>query len=124
MLENINDLIFRFRYKRDGFDTWRILKTDKHGLALGDCDDFAITALYLESGRSLKRMWWNLLTLQAAIWMVQTVEGEYHAVLWVRGKGWIDNIVPLWREECGYKRLWPWPWPAIALKLLLGLVCR
>ena len=119
----MDDLRRRFRWTADRVEGWRIL--DAHtGPLTGDCDDFAITALWIMAGRSRLRMWWLLITMQAAVWHCTSGRGEPHAVLWLRGHGWIDNIYPDWSARARHKRRFPWPWPIIPVKLILGAVFK
>ena len=119
--ETISDLRKKFEYTSDKVDGWRILKGD--GPLRGDCDDFAITALWIEADQSMVKFWWMLNTCQAAIWYTKTSRGVGHNMLWVKGKGWIDNNHPYWGER-QYRKIFPWPTPAIALKMGVGKVSK
>lgn len=109
-----------FKYTKDGrLDTWRILTGP---VKKGDCDDFAVTVLYEECGRSLPRFWFKLITFQAVLWYVTTPRGVGHLMLWMPGKnrGWIDNRLPKWRDDHKNRKWFPMLAPIVALKLFLG----
>ena len=116
---NLTEFNRRFVWRKDGrLDTWRVLKGE--GALYGDCDDYAMTALWITAGSS-RRAWWWLVTFQAVPWWVWAeTSGELHLALWVRGKGWIDNIKPEWKPTCGHRRIAPVLSPIVAFKLLLG----
>ena len=116
---NLDDFNSRFVWRKDGWlDTWRVLQGK--GALYGDCDDYAMTMLWITAGSSW-RVWWWLLTFQAVPWWVwATPGGELHLALWVRGNGWIDNIKPSWKPTCGHRRIAPVLSPIVAFKLLLG----
>lgn len=95
----LDDLRRRFVYKADGrVDSFRILSAG-FGPLEGDCDDFAVTALWIVAGKSMLRFWWLLIRRRAAIWRTFTPRGQRHAVLWCDGLGFIDNIRPQWAAE-------------------------
>ena len=122
MNHHINDLANTFSYKPDGqLDNWRIMDPDNY---VGDCDDYAVTALYLECDKSLLKFWWMLITFQATFWFTKSPAGGGHLVLWVRGEGYIDNWDNrLYRPKSAfseYKFLFPWPFPFVAMKMFFG----
>lgn len=96
MTRDIADLAARFKWTGDGkLDSYRILSAPE-GPLKGDCDDFAVTALWLVEGKSMRRFWWALLTFRAVIWFVKGRSFASHIVLWHRDHGWIDNQNPAW----------------------------
>lgn len=105
---------FRYVGEEPGWDSWRILKDTPRK---GDCEDFALTTLWLVAGQSIIRFWWYLVTFQAIIWHVRTPRGVGHAELWFRGQS-IDNISPNWKPEHMHKRWFPYLWPLVAFKML------
>jgi hypothetical protein len=120
MLNHLDSLNSKFSYKRDGGrDAWRIL-SDARGWS-GDCEDYALTAIWLASNESWYKFWWNLLTLKFVIWYV-TINGEGHVVTRYKGQ-WFDNIqrtlVPK-SSLVGYKFLFPMIAPIIALKMIIS----
>lgn len=124
-LEDIEDLAKRFKWTKDGVDTFRIL-SNTTGPLEGDCDDFAVTALWLAEGRNMRWFWAAILTGRAVIWRALTDEGNGHAVLWHREHGYIENGVPRWRPKIAkdltlVRKRWS---AEIASKLLLGKVLR
>ena len=111
------DLCKRFKYKTEASDSWTVM-SNKTGPLVGDCDDFALTALWLLCGQSWLRVFWSVLTLQAIMWNVRTMSGTPHIVLWVKGRGWICNIYPKFGEFRHRKRF-PYLLPIFAVALLL-----
>lgn len=115
-----SDFIASFRYKADGWlDSWRIIDTAPHE---GDCDDFAVTVSYLESG-GLAKMWANLiLPGRHRFYWCKSPSGVAHMILRTPA-GWIDNIFPAYRSAPdGHTWVIYYPWPFVALKLLIGKV--
>ena len=113
-----SELAQRFIWTRDKIDGWRILSAPT-GPLYGDCDDFAVTALWMVEGRSLWRFWWALLTFRAVIWVVKGKSFASHVVLWHRKHGWIDNQNPTWGPNRDTLR-YPVPLPLAILKMLIG----
>lgn len=119
-IDKLDTLRNRFVYRKDYHDKWTIMKQDDVHL-FGDCEDFALTALWLESDKSMLKFWWNVLTFRAIIWFVKTQSGEGHAALWMKNRGWIDNIyMKAWREKCPHKKVVPFAGPLLALKMLIA----
>jgi hypothetical protein len=114
---SIEDLAERFYYTPDWFHTMRVLRGTRR--LRGDCEDFAATALWIEAGGSSLRAWWWLITFQAVFWHTVSPRGHGHAMLWLRGRGWIDNWHPAWGPRHLPLR-WPLIWPAVALLLFMG----
>lgn len=84
----------RFRYTADPrsffTDYWFVMQ-DRDGVMQGDCDDYAITVLWLLCGGSFWQFVWNVLVLhQYRLHRVRTRNGEYHVVTQV-GNTWYDN---------------------------------
>lgn len=121
----LEDLATGFTYQSDGkYDSWRIL--DASDLR-GDCDDFAVTALYISTG-SLIKFWYELIFGSAKVHMVTTASGGGHAVLEYKGV-YIDNWTLAWvpREYMevvlGHQfKSWMFVWPISALKMFYGKV--
>lgn len=123
MADDLADLRTRFRWTADRVDGWRVLDAPA-GPLKGDCDDFALTALWLTCGRSWLRLWWLVATFQAAFWFARLNGGGGHMMLWVRGRGWIDNIHPEWSGRARHKRVFPVLLPVILIKLAIGALGR
>jgi hypothetical protein len=70
------------------------MKPDADGKYRGDCDDFALTALFIETG-SLSKFWYELIFGSAKVFMVTTSNGGGHAVLRYNGQ-YIDNWSRSW----------------------------
>ena len=115
MLDSLHELRARFVYKTDQKDRWTLLQGNDW---CGDCEDFALTALWLLAGGSWLRLWWWVLTCQAMLWKADTPNGP-HVMLWVKGMGWIDNWYPTWNQTPQHRRVWPYVAPALAITLLL-----
>lgn len=126
----ISQFARNFVYKADPkrLDKWIIItEVDKKGKYHGDCEDFALTALYKASGENIFKFFWYLLTFQAMIWHVTTVNGGGHAVLSFRGK-YLDNwtLEPVSKEEMiektGHTFKFPYVFPLFAIKMLFGFI--
>jgi hypothetical protein len=119
--DDTDAFIKRFVWTPDGkLDSFRIL-SDELGKLRGDCDDFAVTALYEVEGKSLWRFWWSLITLRAVLWYVKGEGFASHMVLYHKHLGWIDNQYPEWGDKkhtLRFPTLFPW----VALKMLLGKI--
>lgn len=119
----LQDLKKRFIWTKDTrLDTWRILKGD--GPLRGDCDDFAMTALYVHCNQSILKFWFMVLTFQGVFWFVKDPNGQAHLALWVRGKGWIDNWYPEFYPELRHTKRYPALFTVVALRLFLGLFTK
>lgn len=85
---------------------WQIIKKPPY---VGDCEDYALSLLYLISGKSMLKFWWNLTFGPAKIRYCK-VRGQGHGVLkW--NKLYIDNIQKRWvtkktLEHKGYIFSW------------------
>lgn len=108
------DFIERFRYQADGADRWSLIEDS----ARGDCEDFALTVLWIRAGRSWLRLFWMVLTMRAMLWHTRS-GGRGHVMLWVAGRGWIDNVFPSWSHSPRHPRIYPIIAPLLALKILL-----
>lgn len=112
-------LFLGFTYEADGkIDSYHILR-DLH--SRGDCDDFAITVLWLAANRSKARLFWWLLTRRAKIVMCRTRKGNLHVAAWLKNYGYSDNWFPHWNEELKHERIVAVPVTYIVFKLFLGL---
>lgn len=94
MNQELKDFAENFIYNTDmnhyGYaDVWKILPTE--GRVLGDCEDYALTALYILSEKNMLKFWWNLLTGRAKICFVMWPSNVGHAVLRWDGM-YLDNI--------------------------------
>lgn len=121
------DLNARFTYRDDTGESWRILKDS--GQVWGDCEDYALTLVWLRAGRSIWRFWLALLTFKAVLWQCKSPNGVGHVVVWCRGYGWTDNMMqrPMTRAELerrGYRLQLPWLAPLVALKFMARPLLR
>lgn len=112
--DDIATFISRFHYEVDIRDRWSRIEDT----ARGDCEDFALTILWILAGRSWWRLFWWVLTLRAMPWYTRA-GGQPHIMLWIRGRGWIDNIHPNWSIKPKHPRIYPILAPVLALKLLI-----
>lgn len=120
----LDDLRERFLWTREKLDGWFLLD-DPEGTLKGDCDDFALTALWIMCGRSKIKMWWKVLTFRAVIWYCLSKRGNGHAVLWMKGHGWIDNMFPNWSKEFKHKnKVFPFTAPHMLMKMLVGKISK
>lgn len=104
-----------FLYRADGWaDKWVI------GRMTGDCEDHALTMLWLLHGKSKTRVVKALLTGKARIIRTKTKTGAGHAVLEYGGH-YICNRYPTWSDwRAEYKERKPYSRAMIALKLAFG----
>jgi len=117
------DLNTRFNYRPDGrLGRWRVMRD--HGPVWGDCEDYALTLIWLAEGRSWLRFWFALVSFKYLLWVGKSPSGATHAILWVRGHGWTDNILqkPSARLPASYRRGIPYPAPLVALMLILSRI--
>ncbi len=122
-----SDLNRRFTYRSDRGENWQILKGP--GSIRGDCEDYSLTLIWLLEGRSMRRFWWALITFKYVIWHCLSPRGAGHAICWIRGAGWTDNIqrrVVTRRDlkRAGYRLRYPYLAPLVALKFLLRPILR
>lgn len=104
-----------FTYRHDGWaDKWVI------GRTMGDCEDHALTTLWLLCGKSKSRTVKALLTGKARIIRTITKSGNGHAVL-EYGGAYICNRYPRWSKwRAEYKVKQPYTRAMVALKLSFG----
>jgi len=89
-----------FRYRKGSIlGLWRDVSRDAE--PQGDCQSFGWSVLCLEAGGKLRALL-AMLTFRAVIWRAYSpVNGAIprHAVLWLRGKGYIDSSDRYWRPS-------------------------
>ncbi len=103
MADTLEGFLEAFRYRADKRGLfggqWRVLRGLRPS---GDCEDFALTALWYLADQS----WWQFFRLlysgRAQIWTGDSINGRRHACLYFEGRGWIDNIFPQWKQESGH----------------------
>lgn len=105
----IADLNENFIWTKDRpFAGWKLL--DGEGELHGDCEDYALTVAWIEAGYSRLRLVWWIITFRAVFWFCLSAGNRRtHWVLWLRGRGWIDNITGEWRAKTPHKKLVPVP---------------
>ena len=118
MSGDLSDLRARYVYTADKADRWTLLDAPE-GPLRGDCEDYALTALWICAGRSWWRLWWLVLTCQAMLWWTKFHgDGEPHVMLWVRGHGWTDSYYRDWSAKPHHPKRWPYAAPLLALVLI------
>lgn len=113
----------RFKYKADETgERWKVL-TDS-GEIEGDCEDYSLTLIWLSCKRSWFLFFVGIISLRFVIWYCRSPKDLGHAVMWVRGYGWTDNIKKGFvtksdLKRSGYKILYPYLGPLVFLKFAL-----
>jgi predicted transglutaminase-like cysteine proteinase len=125
-LQELNST-WAYKYDIDQYaskEHWKIMK--KHPY-VGDCEDYALTLLYLISGKSMLKFWMYLITGKAQIRRVITKNGGGHAVLRF-GDMWADNWTKKFvsseeMAKLGHKKhYWFYLPQDVAFKLLLAKI--
>ena len=120
---------WKYRYDDEQYGTreyWTIMREPPYE---GDCEDYALTLLWLISDKSLLTFWWNLITFKAQIRRVITKNGGGHAILRI-GDLYADNWSKAfvdWSVMEGYghkKYLWWYSPIGVLLKFFMGKVKR
>jgi hypothetical protein len=90
----------RFRIKPTGLLEWP-RDLSKHVDPFGDCQDFAKTVKAILGVKFPKAIVWRC-------WSPQNGRIPRHAVLWVKGKGYIDSTERKWRDTpAPHRKAWP-----------------
>ena len=105
-LERAKEIVNRkFRYQADGkLDQWSILDINSSEIK-GDCEDYALTVVWLMSDRKIWKFLYNLLlNPKLSIWIVTTKRGNGHAIL-EYDTFFVDNIQRKWfiKTDPAYK---------------------
>lgn len=117
--KDLHELNRNFYWGPDRTDNWRILRGD--GDLVGDCDDYAATALWIAEGRSYLRWWWAVITLRAVFWYCKDPHGNWHLALHHKELGWIDNWSRHWTSALmHHNKMYPAILPIVAIKMLMG----
>jgi hypothetical protein len=73
-------------------DCWSILEPDETGLYKGDCEDFALTCMFLIENKNISSLAHKLfITKQFKLFRCNTINGESHIVGSI-GNQWFDNF--------------------------------
>lgn len=117
----------KFVYKADKGESWKIIKEVSDPIIksiYGDCEDYSLTLLWLISDKSLKKFWWNIISMKYVLWFCK-YDKEFHVVLKHNGEC-VDNIQKKWTAELPeeYTMLYPMVFPIVALKFLVTKVFR
>lgn len=128
-MNTVEELNRAFQYRLDGnLDHWTILKPDSNGIVRGDCEDYALTVLFLLCNKSMFRFWIALIFGNAKIHYGK-VNGRGHAILEYQGR-YIDNITRKWCGTTGICRSgfkfkpWQFFWFQVAIKMLVAKLVR
>lgn len=120
----------KFSYKLDdGVDSWEVLDTSLAQIQ-GDCEDYALTFIWLAEDKKLIKFLWSLLIMKYVMWYVKTPNNNGHALVYIRSnRKCIDNIQKDFKtkkqyRELGYKFKFPFLSVLVFPKLLLGLVVK
>lgn len=113
-----------FRYRGGSvLSLWRNVSRDLE--PRGDCQDFAWSVLHIETGG---KPWRAILLGRAMIWRAHSpVNGVLprHALLWLKGKGYIDSSDRFWRDSPKPNGLrWPAGLPLILAAGFMALMWR
>ena len=93
----------RYVYKADKSDKWTILDAAE-GPLRGDCEDFALTVLWILAGCDRAEMARMVKRGDAYLWFTHTERGIGHMMLWANGWGWIDCNHPKWSLTPHYRQ--------------------
>jgi len=125
---SVQDLNARFQYKSDSEhhdlkEKWTILRAPS-GPLIGDCEDYALTALWLINGKNDAQFHHSLKTNQARIWFCYTPQGEAHAALEYDNQ-FIDNIQQTFLPQTdffakGYRFSHPMSYAEVNMRLDAG----
>jgi hypothetical protein len=123
-----------FKYVKDRpiviSDWWSIMTTSNSGYLYGDCDDFAVTAIFEACDRNFYKFIWNVLVLHKyRIYYARTVNGERHAIGYGEGlyfDNWSREALPKdeFIRRTGHKIYTFFPGPVIAYFMLFGYFSR
>jgi hypothetical protein len=130
--EAIDAVARKFVYKADRlplYDSWRVMR-EKNGMLHGDCDDFAVTAFWLLSGRHLGRFLLHaLLTHSYRFHYTTSKSGVPHLVASYEGQffdNWSRKALP--KDEffrtTGHRPRFVIPGPLVGVYLFLGLIFK
>ena len=120
---------WKYLYDTDQYgsrDYWTIMKEPPYE---GDCEDYALTLLWLMSGKSMVHFWFNIITMKVQLRRVITDNGKGggHVVLKI-GNLYIDNWTKRfvsWEEmdKLGHKKyLWMYDPMSVILKMSVATV--
>ena len=134
---NIRDAVkyvgSRFKYLLDKKlyigDCWFVMP-ESNQVMRGDCDDFAITSIWIACDRSIWNFILNVFLLHRyRLYYAKTVAGESHIIGYAQGL-WFDNwsreALPKkeFFEKTLHKKWFFYPSPYIMWFMLLGLFVR
>ena len=89
---------WKYRYDTDQYgmrDAWHIIHETTDGKWVGDCEDYALTMLWLLKDKNPRAFWWSLITGEAKICLVGPSKWKVtHAVLRYK-----DHYIDNWTKE-------------------------
>lgn len=129
----VAEVASRFQYladKKTLIGDWWFVMPEHKGVMRGDCDDFAVTALWKRCDGSLLKFILNVLILHRfRLYYSVTGHGEPHIIGYADGL-WFDNWskqpldLSTFKISTGHSIKWFYPSPVTAWYLLLGLFVR
>jgi predicted transglutaminase-like cysteine proteinase len=133
IIQAVNQVGRQFQYLKDKnfiIDPWFVMPTSSDGKLRGDCDDFALTCIWLACDRNVAKFIWRVLvTHQYRIYMARTADGENHAVGYADGF-WFDNwtleALPKQQffQKTGHRIRWLHINLAVMIRMLAGSFFR
>jgi hypothetical protein len=127
----VAEIAQKFTYRSDPkfLDYWTIMR-EQDGVLQGDCDDFALTSIWMACDENLFSFILNVMILHRyRLYFCKTATGESHMVGYAQGL-WFDNWTreALPKEEflarTGHRVLFFWPSPLMQVQLALGFLIR
>jgi len=110
-------------------DGWFVMP-ERNQKMFGDCDDFAITSLWLACDENIFKFILNVFILHRyRLYHSKTVDGEAHIIGYAQGL-WFDNFTgealpeKQFFEKTKHKKWFFYPSPYILWFMLLGLFVR
>lgn len=127
-VDHLNET-WKYRYDTEQYgsrDHWTIMKEPPYE---GDCEDYALTLLWLMSGKSMVKFWFNIITMRVQLRRVITKNGGGHVVLRIGNlyaDNWTKKFVS-WEEmeKLGHKKfLWMYDPLLVVTKMIMATVAK
>jgi len=125
--QSIKTLNSKFIDKQDSpyRDSWTIQPIDKLDMVYGDCEDYSLAIIYLQSNCSFAKTLFNILVHKYTLYYVQYPANQGHVILKVENNQYIDNIqrrivTKEFLVSNGYSRFVPLPNIFVLLKIAVG----
>ena len=115
---SLEELNSKFIYTEDKFDKWTIMKGD--GPFKGDCEDYALTHIWMESGKNWFSFFKTILLMKYVLWFCKLTDGGFHMVVSHKGQ-FVDNRLRAYTSELPktYKLIFPLIPPVFLVFFLL-----